>query len=187
MIEKGIIFSGSMVKAILEGRKTMTRRLDKQWLKVKRGDRLWVRETWREFWSSSYTPTNGPAKHETGVEYRATRDSHRDPMGRTIETKEPRYGGDIKKNGDLKWNPSIFMPRWVSRITLEATADARMERLQDISEEDARKEGFEWDNVADDPFYRFEKTWNSLNPKAPWSSNPEVVVLKFRKIEKERS
>jgi len=142
MTERPILFSAEMVRAILDGRKTQTRRIVKpqptgatSWLphieasgfypdkisaKPERlvckygqsGDQLWVRETW--------------AKGETAgvARYRAT-----DPQC------------DDTTSG-LRWRPSIHMPRWASRITLRIT-DIRVERLQDISEDDARAEGCE--------------------------------------------
>jgi hypothetical protein len=156
----GILFSGPMVKAILEGRKSMTRRLNKQWLKVKAGDRLWVRETWQHH----------PAREDfRAVVYRATHIS-------AVPVK--------------KWRPSIFMPRWAARIYLEATADARLEKLQEISVEDAIKEGCEYWNCGHPdcggkhygPRGSFRELWDSLNSKkAPWKDNPVVVVLAFRR------
>ncbi len=234
--ERGIIFSGEMVRAILENRKTMTRRLrglelinkdhygkllcdwalskfisfengilkfelqtDVDDCKVfefkcpygQPGDRLWVRETFRESWSSSHTPTNGPAKHETGVEYKATWNGNRDPHGKTIETKEPRYGGNIKMGGGLAWTASIFMPRWASRITLEIT-DVKVERLQNIRQntEELRSEGIELPkhelypsiNTGSKLTDIFERLWDSLNKKYPFESNPFVWVISFKRI-----
>ncbi len=81
------------------------------------------------------------------------------------------------------------MPRWAARIYLEATADARLERLQETTAMDFIKEGMitnlrEYDALC---YLRsnFEKLWDSLNPKAPWKDNPEVVVLEFRRIKEE--
>jgi hypothetical protein len=131
--ERPILFRGEMVRAILDGRKTMTRRIVKgEWFYDGEtgegaswepptcpygqvGDRLWVRETFSE-------PFPLDVEHEnfTGF-FRAT-----DP--------------DRK----VKWKPSIFMPRWACRLVLEI-ADIRVERLNDISEEDAIAEGFDVD------------------------------------------
>jgi hypothetical protein len=138
MKERPIIFSGEMVRAILEGQKTMTRRVVKPRLIpfIEKaalvngkpcidlldieipcpygipGDRLWVRETW------VHLPNNT-------VLYRAT-DNERSEAW--------------KMYGEPKWRPSIFMPRWASRILPEIT-NVRVERLQDITEEDAIGEG----------------------------------------------
>ena len=161
-MEKGIIFKEEMVRAILDGRKTMTRRLDKQWLKVKKGDHLWCKETWIQV-----DDMNGDQQ----IHYRADGENIPGP-----------------------WKPSIFMPRWASRITLEATADARLEKLQEISEEDAIQEGCKYWNCGhpdcggkhSGPRGSFSELWDSLNPKAPWNDpyfkdNPEIVVLEFKK------
>ena len=95
-----------------------------------------------------------------------------------------------------KWVTPLFMPRWASRITLEIT-DVRVERLQEISEDDARAEGAEWYGFADlQPngelregpsfAYRagFHDLWDSINAdRCPWESNPFVWAVSFRKIE----
>ena len=161
-----ILFSAPMIRALLAGRKTVTRRMSKQWLKVKAGDELWCRETWKH-------RTDGLA---LGAWYRA--DGHIDIPG-------------------WPWKPSIFMPRKYSRITLEATEDARLERLHDITEEDAVAEAiyrmpggvFEGRRDAVDgrtlitPWMTaveaYADLWDSLHKKDPWSSNPLVVVLSF--------
>jgi len=171
--EKPILFKDDMIRAILEGRKTQTRRVVKSPAKNmqasgaevikhrapgdkwygdhvwsmrgssgvwgdytherflsmcpygKPGDRLWVRETWC---AVDDTDLNG----ERWVDYRATpRYSAEHPAGWENAPDSPEA---------LKWRPSIHMPRWASRITLEIT-DVRVERLQDISEEDAIAEG----------------------------------------------
>ena len=142
MKERPILFSGPMVRAILDGRKTMTRRIVKQqadnggycqsldpdkgvWLVHnggsircpygQPGDRLWVRETWSA-WTGGMTSCG--EERAPQIEYKATSQS------------------------EGPWRPSIFMPRWASRILLEIT-DVRVERLNDISEEDAIAEGFD--------------------------------------------
>jgi hypothetical protein len=85
------------------------------------------------------------------------------------------------------WKPSIFMPRWASRITLEIT-NIRVERLQEITEEDAKAEGIENPFFASDRYWptfkdRFETLWDSINGKTyPWSSNPWVWVIEFKKV-----
>ncbi|MHB8109699.1 MAG: hypothetical protein ACYDHW_06675, partial [Syntrophorhabdaceae bacterium] len=95
----------------------------------------------------------------------------------------PPFGG--------KWRPSIFMPRKFSRITLDVTG-VRVERLQEITEGDATKEGCtpsfldEFENVWPQPFYRwgFRKLWDSINGKKyPWKDNPFVWVIEFKKAE----
>lgn len=124
MTDYPIIFSAPMILALLDGRKTMTRRLawhkevwPSPWQKRIAGDRLWVRESF--FLADAYLE----AKKFTGGCYRAD------------ETNELA----IKHTG---WRPSIHMPRWASRLTLIVTA-TKIERLQDISDEDADAEGCE--------------------------------------------
>jgi hypothetical protein len=189
---KPILFSGSMVRAILDGRKTQTRRvldtacdeppafvrcgvvtaLDEndnpyRWPKTAAtGDLLWVRENW-----ASCTGCNGP--ENGGVIYQAdgTPNAHR-------------------------WRPSIHMPRWASRLTLEVT-DAMVHRVQEIGEEDARAEGFphvldaiEFASLRGKGVAHLDKVpcrtwfyelWNSLNAKRGygWEVNPWVVALTF--------
>lgn len=152
MIERGMIFNGEMVRAILDGRKTQTRRPVKfpvhdknlgcelagnelagelsagNYLNSafgKPGDRIWVRET---FCPVDDTQYGG----EKWVDYRAT------PK---FEASHPA-GWDCAPNDAeaLKWRPSIHMPRWASRILLEITG-VRVERLNAISEENAASEG----------------------------------------------
>jgi len=167
MKERPILFSTEMVKAILDGRKTMTRRVVKdpyKYITIPRpspygrvGDRLWVRETF-------VIDADGMP------DYRADCDS-----------------------GVIAWRPSIFMPRKLSRITLEITS-VRVERLQEITEEDAIKEGAGPGHILCSPTifnpetetpkdYRtgFSYLWDAINRKTyPWESNPWVWVISFR-------
>lgn len=174
MKERPILFSGPMVRAILDGQKTQTRRIVK--LPVKDpvtggevagcelngflrngehgcpygqpGDRLWVRETW--------------TKNLSGVIwYRA--DGH------------PIAGGF--------WKPSIHMPRWASRITLEIVS-VRVERLRDISNEDCWKEGM---SDATNPEVKANRKWfselrESINGPFSWDVNPWVWVVEFKEV-----
>lgn len=172
--EHPILFSGPLVRAILEGRKSQTRRLSRAWLRVKKGDRLWVRETW------------GP--------------------GGMIKPGDPvSYAADWPDAEVIrKWRPSIHMRRADSRIDLEATADAREERLHDITEEDARAEGVQpffqrfssigrdqritTGELAADAEHRasFAVLWDEINgDKVLWKDNPLVVVLTFKVIRPE--
>lgn len=154
------------------------------------GDLLWVRETWypafrREFGSS-------------GCVYRADDDGiHLNPGW----SPNGRGGG---------WKPSIFMPRWASRLTLRITG-VRVERLQEISEEDASAEGVESFEITeaevaaatsdsiDDQFARalgpgrlsqkgaYEMLWNEINGKGTWDLNPWVWVIEFERIQQQES
>ena len=199
MKERPILFSGPMVRAILAGTKTQTRRLVRlpahdwalsgipEFLAVgpfgARGDRLWVREAWQVdaprdgswadtmFYGDRISPLDWiPERYRTPahVLHRATWD-------------------DGTRSTALWWRPSIHMPRWASRLTLEVT-EVRVQRLQDISEEDAKAEGVEM--IDGDPTppewwsYRqeFGHLWDSLNAKrAPWDSNPWVWAVSFRR------
>lgn len=170
-----------MVRAILEGCKTQTRRIVKpqpiehngvceygpaiagsmhalhQWMISnkcpygKPGDRLWVRETWGKV-------------HYEGVDPDPTY------FYRADET-------DPEKNALIRWRPSIHMPRWASRIILEVVS-VRVERLQGISEEDAKAEGIpeECANISIDTFAAL---WQSINGPGSWEANPWVWVVEF--------
>jgi len=154
------------------------------------GDRLWVRETWRETWSSSHNPMDKPSKHETGVEYRATWNGRRDPEARIIVTNGPRYGGDMAKDGHVKWRPSIYMPRWASRITLEVVG-VKVERVQEINGTDAQAEGWPRDqelfptvNAGYKANFWFSNLWDSINAKRGygWSVNPWCWCVEFKQL-----
>lgn len=99
---------------------------------------------------------------------------------------KPRY--QYRANGtDLlpgwKWSPSIFMPRPASRITLEITS-VRVERLNDISEEDARAEGCDWKNTPHFGNSRlaYRSLWESINGPGSWDANPWVWMIQFRRV-----
>ena len=180
MKEQPIIFSGSMVKAILDGRKTQTRRVikpqptmmddDRRRLSVlsdcpyRSGDHLWVRETWI---------CEGKDQPGQGLHYRAN----------ACEADEKWF-----KEENWKWRSSIHMPRWASRLTIEVMK-IRVERVQDITEEDAEAEGIIGDTGGDfgdrEYIIPFADLWDSLNAKRgySWKSNPLVWVIEFRKIE----
>lgn len=191
-----IIFSGSMVRAILDGRKTQTRRVGKDqehklvgedecgwfWQTPIRsegivfmdrvhvrcpygepGDRLWGRETWG-LWDTS--PSDGP--HGAQVFHKAN--------------DELRY--ELRNQ---LWRPSIHMPRWASRITLEVIS-VRVERVQDISDSDIEREGVSVENLECTYHGRrvlFKQLWDSINAKRGfgWDVNPWVWVVEFKKIE----
>jgi hypothetical protein len=215
--QRPILFSGPLVRAILDGRKTQTRRAVRGtadhhvshvgWLDGEPagpgwylqeiphirhcdtlircphgvvGDRLWVRE------SFAPSPDHPDAEH---LLYRADGRDFGD--GRLLTN-----GFDVD---GIRWRPAIHMPRWASRITLEITA-VRVERLQAITEEDARAEGA--DGTAPIPakingkpgamhcfgpdasVKAFRFLWDSINhARAAWSANPWVWVLMFRRLE----
>lgn len=186
--EYPLLFSGAMVRALLAGTKTQTRRLDKRWMKVKAGDRLWVRETHARFCVGEGPDSPVPEC----VAYRATCDD-----GGRFDYVNGR--GEAMNLAVTKWTPSIFMPRWASRLTLTATADARLERLQDISPRDVIAEGIDYDQhkcgcercamtsqicpaTGSSLVMEYAELWDGINPKTPWASHPEVVVLTFARL-----
>ncbi len=223
-MDKPILFSGPMVRAILDGRKTQTRRIitpsntyfngspwqkwakiqlwdwvkawvdkgpspagnpgpylhlpwksgDDQWEgsshriypKLQIGDRLWVRETWGindyRYGGKNPIPKVRPADLDKDhVVYAAT------------ET-------DDEICAEMPMRPSIHMPRWASRITLEVTG-VKVERLQDISRGDVIGEGCPFANIArgPDPKDWFKSIWIGINGPGSWVANPWVVAISF--------
>jgi len=183
--EKPILFSGEMVRAVLDGRKTQTRRVvkpqsriilhdngqaltDSGWLPEldnpygKPGDQLWVRETWATSLSLDQT---SPAEIAVHAHYAGYNDGNH-PLADLwyIADMHYRQWGD-EKTSLGKSRPSIHMPRWASRIQLEVT-DVRVERVQDISEKDMVAEGivlkysdYEWFNrskFSSEQFFGFD-------------------------------
>jgi len=184
-MERPILFSTPMVRAILSGEKLQTRRILKRQPHISGadiickirpiiystkhpygeiGDILWVRETWQDLGFGIWI-------------YKAD---------------DPKFGG--------KWKPSIFMPKYASRIKLEIT-NIRAERLQDISYEDAVKEGIESSNEFGgnegylhqyknyqgkdfdcDSIGSFLSLWESINGEGSWYDNPWVWVIEFKKL-----
>ena len=233
MSEKPILFTAPMVRAILAGEKTQTRRVVKCpclsfegaagqennlafWDTglVHRGrslqddpvtlaemtcpygevgDRLWVRET---FFCNSFDYPEPTEHARKNLYYRAEQPHH--------------YTHDCEQEIILDWKPSIHMPRWASRLTLEIT-DIRVERVQDITEEDAQSEGcHSWigslegrasDNASNaacrwtkwlDPKAHtcsrrgeFAALWDSINDKRGfgWKANPWVWAISFKRVE----
>ncbi|HEJ4188912.1 TPA: hypothetical protein SL729_001506 [Pseudomonas aeruginosa] len=207
--ERPILFNDQMVRAILEGRKTATRRIAKPVkhpdlgniyapgaLVLERepqhvidracpygqpGDRLWVREAWQgplisdeeqaanQSWWKDMTKFQNPGH----CAYRASGDDNEyvDPDGYF----------------HCKWKPSIHMPRWASRILLELTA-VRVERLQDISEEQARAEGYPAERECEtgssglDAWLWFRSLWGEINGPEAFTANPWVWVIEFKRV-----
>jgi hypothetical protein len=211
--ERPILFSAPMVRALLAGTKTQTRRAvkithrtpglaaclqpaDPSWVRPKAaaelcpygrpGDRLWVRETWQAF--------------ERGY------DVYRHIPSRRPDGSAVIYAAD---EGDTMefWRPSIHMPRWASRITLELTS-VRVERLQDCSRAEAIAEGVEWSKC---PTHQTERSrqaqaaaqrigmaahyeaevdyvggyrllWEQINGAGSWGANPWVWVMEFKRV-----
>ena len=235
MKERPILFSAPMVRAILAGKKTQTRRLVKQrvvgpnqhgifdwyddadkWLGAhggqqlrfrgggplpfsessaasmspygRPGDRLWVREMWQPIWAEAdVRPPHDYASLEGwSIGYPAT------------DGRQEWYDNNNERLTDA-CKPGIHMPRAFSRIMLEVTG-VRVERLQDISGEDARAEGISEPRCDCEPCQRtsamcpadasvhiesYARLWDAINGKrCPWSSNPWVWVVEFRRAQK---
>lgn len=205
MKERPILFSGPMVRAILEGRKTMTRRVvklrygadvvvtnGKVWKPARVdyagyvdcpygqvGDRLWVREAWR-----TVAEANDLAPRDLSAAHRFWHEAD--------SPHQLGYG---------KLRPSIHMPRIASRILLEITG-VRVERLHEISEADAQAEGVErvvagvgWRRYCDpdseevgvppcgDARRSFRSLWKFINGDESWNANPWVWVVEFKRVQ----
>lgn len=248
MKERPILFSAPMVRAILEGRKTQTRRVvrkqfgpDAEPAEVaatspegwqitghsglwwddagaciddaircpygKPGDRLFVRETW----GYRCTAWHGakPSTHTHTIEYRADgaridfeRELYDDsglPKQRKCQPGEDyqEYYRDYLTRYWKAWRPSIHMPRWASRILLEVTS-VRVERINDISAEDAIAEGIHHDDTipfngpwyaspsdsqgCGEPAHAYANLWESINGYGSWDANPWVWVVEFKRV-----
>lgn len=204
--ERPIVFAAESIKAILRGAKTQTRRVIKPqpqgadyWTEhdgafypntvdattpILRcaygtfGERLWVRETWAHDCEHCRDVHCGIRDH---IWYRANE----------VPVVAESFAGDAR------WRSPIYMPRWASRLTLEVTG-VKVERVQDISEEDGKAEGlYEWtsdkgvnyygltraDVWEQDPRITYKRLWDSINAKRgySWESNPFVWAISFRR------
>ena len=194
---KPILFKSEMIRSILDGRKLQTRRAIKPqppegavWDDDSRlfvlsgsrlglirkcpyghpGDLLWVREAWATEYLYDDIKPSKLTPRDSDIYYKADGiDSATDVMVH-------------------RWRPSIFMPRWASRITLEIT-DVSVERVQDIDIEDAFHEGYplSWANAIADGIDAaqsiewFRDLWDSINAKRGygWAINPWVWIVSF--------
>ncbi|MBV8666766.1 MAG: hypothetical protein JO269_09805 [Burkholderiaceae bacterium] len=196
MKERPILFSAPMIRALLDGRKTQTRRVAKltangyakevggnrRWhlgdhdaIKAspygQPGDRLWVRETF----------AHQPAEYEWSAS-----------TSIPLIPAETWYRADFANcesyNATMPWKPSIHMPRNLSRIDLEIT-DVRVEHLQDISVKDACAEGVfvpeaEYaQNGPSAPIMAYADLWETINGAGSWDLNPFVWVIEFKVLE----
>ena len=200
MTDRPIIFSAPMIRALLDGRKTQTRRVistrgqanlfngnwtdeyvlhheNDEWrarhVQFAPGDRLWIKETWRPSISAAdpwhvavLYPHDGKVKHWNW-------------------SSDADFGDWTIPMAAAKGNVTpLFMPRWASRLTLTVT-DVRVQRLQEISADDAVAEGmarFDPANMSEDesgPVWRFGELWNSLHGPDAWAANPWVVAISF--------
>lgn len=237
MTERGMIFNAEMVRAILDGRKTQTRREVKLKLDIARlattydwatslaanhyqglteeqiqqkaeslrgvihpvilgngqmvsiicphgkpGDRIWVREAFRVHSRATDVAT---LVYKASERNSWTEQTHRVPVAVCNKPATPE-----------KWTPSLHMPRWASRILLEIT-DVRVERLNAISQEDARAEGIidggclncgepepcGCANPEPDATDAFAYLWQSIYGQESWNANPWVWVIEFERVE----
>ncbi|CAY74619.1 hypothetical protein [Erwinia pyrifoliae] len=222
MRERPIIFNAEMVRAVLDGSKTQTRRIIKNqrigdewsvkpaqnprsprhthdwWLPHGTqpysaipanpfgavGDRLWVRETWAILgnedrcaidWNENLVKGGGP---EAARIYRASCEQRPGNYGLWSIPDDAvwkPHTDDMQYEG--AWTPSIHMPRWASRITLEITG-VRVERLHEISARDVIKEGLAH-NAKED----YSWLWESIYGEGSWQANPWVWVVEFKRVE----
>ena len=208
--ERPILFSAPMVRAILSGRKTQTRRVikpqpqissasDASWRDAKAdlwrnarqyardccpygqiGDVLWVRETWRAYGRVRAGEWEGGVEYRADLAHRVFRDHAEWKLGRDWCANRKTGGWGTPIHMTGGWGTPIHMPRWASRITLEIT-DVRVERLQETTGKDVAAEGFPFSSDLD----QFKLLWDDLNAKRGfgWDANPWVWVLSFRRVE----
>lgn len=222
MKERPILFSAPMVRAILDGRKTVTRRFVKQDLQ-RLGDGDWyafdhkginyrvnARHTTVAAWAHllQFCPY-GQAGDQLWVREAFSGPHCMDASDGCKEVPPSKWGdcsriwywadGNPTEGDWTRPRPSIHMPRWASRITLEIVS-VRVERLQDISEEDAAAEGVYRESEDEIPFngpwyinagdsqgYATAKScyaalWDSINGEGSWEKNPWVWVIEFRRV-----
>ena len=204
MTDRPILFSAPMVRAILAGTKTQTRRVmparplistydgrpvvqDRDGVyrapetRYKVGDRLWVREGFMP--APEEAPPETPRPTLWNIAYAA---------GGFCECMAPPDYDPMLYNYE-RWSPSIHMPRWASRLTLTVT-DARVERLQDISEADAIDEGVlslppvhasgplterGCPPIGGSPVERYARLWDDINGPGAWAANPWIIAYTF--------
>lgn len=229
MKERPILFSSAMVRAILSGAKTQTRRAVKpqpvmrgtddcviEYGKQRHsgppayllgdilprfgcpygqtGERLWVREKWRiGAWDEidgkfAIDYCDGPRKEwlspnnyvDEGEQFNRLWEQSTDDAIKVYGHQE-HYKWE-PGNSPCRWRPSIHMPRWACRLVLEIVS-VRVERLQDISEADAKAEGAEPAECCMAHYHGFSKLWQSINGEESWNANPWVWVIEFRRVE----
>lgn len=197
MKERPILFSAPMVNAILDGKKTQTRRI----LKFPENVRVETVYRWRPAPVAGYGVKGEyvPLNVNGGISTKAFHD-HSIPcphgkVGDQLWVRETwfhphkespsKHNLSYRADGDAlhKWYPSIHMPRWASRIQLEIT-DIRVERLQDISDDDALEEGVDRTNTSIKGYarQRFQNLWQKINGVDSWDQNPWVWVIEFERI-----
>lgn len=195
MTERGMIFNGEMVRALLSGRKTQTWRPVKfpvhdknlgcelagnelagelsagNYLNSafgKPGDRIWVREAFRVHSRATDVAT---LVYKASERNSWTEQTHRVPVAVCNKPATPE-----------KWTPSLHMPRWASRILLEITG-VRVERLRSMSQDDARAEGVIAASGPMEAGLAFRELWDSIYGEESWKANPWVWVIEFKRVE----
>lgn len=209
--ERPILFSAPMVRAILAGTKTQTRRI------IKPQPAPWCETTWdycgrafcsddemrehlfHEVYGTKGTPYG--ALYEYGGDKLWVRETWA-PNYAHLDFGKPHYRADLPENRDaamtanhafglMQWKPSIHMPRKYSRILLEIT-EVRVQRLQEISEADAIAEGCEsaviegwWPegSVSVTAVEKYSRLWDSINGAGAWLNNPWVWAVSFKRLE----
>lgn len=198
MADRPIIFSGPMVRALLDGRKTQTRRvLNPQPQELPEG----MLCKWHIPGKHVGFNMTDEQMHRLGHQFApyavcdrlyvreawAPLDAltHNDPGTKALADRGFYRADESTVAGEIaRWRPSIHMPRWASRLTLTVT-EVRVQRLQDITRGEAMEEGCPFPNMVDGPDPRawFRDLWNDLHDKGrghtPWWENPWVVALTF--------
>ncbi|HVY12113.1 MAG TPA: hypothetical protein VHB73_00950 [Alphaproteobacteria bacterium] len=211
MKERPILFSGPMVRAILEGRKTQTRRIIKPQPEkpLRESKRIHTQKLGDGFCDYYFDAYCGQPKTEKnprgqGLLWCWWTDDNRQCLDQFIkcpygqpgdrlwiresfcfpnnQNKTAWFRSDSPWVDDerIKWKPSIHMPRWASRITLEIT-DVRVERLQDISEQDCFAEGVP-ETCDAEPRDIYMDIWEGIKGKGSWEKNPWVWVICFKRV-----
>ncbi|EAM1386800.1 hypothetical protein EHN65_00520 [Salmonella enterica] len=207
MKEHGMIFNGEMVRALLDGRKTQTRRVMKPQPEVcPRGGHWWPSNVFKTMLHVEEEIQNGKGGWGGLVGDACpfgdvgdriwVRETFGDCGERLVFRADTDDGAKCKVE---RWTPSIHMPRWASRILLEIT-NVRVERLNSISEEDCWAEGIEavdglFENTeiidmarkigccVEDSKPMFALLWQSIYGADSWQANPWVWVIEFKRIE----
>lgn len=198
MKERPILFSGPMVRAVLDGSKTQTRRVVKpkyDWYCGDEGGEFWP--FYQDYVTASPEPVPvscpyGVPGDRLWVREAVSFSTPTIPLHK-IPTEEQHalfpyircwYQADNDRPtwAETAWKPSIHMPRWASRIALEITG-VRVERLNEISRGDAMGEGCPHSNMAagPNPVDWYRDLWNSINGPGSWDANPFVWVIEFKR------
>lgn len=197
MSEHPILFSGPVVRAILDGKKTQTRRCLRLPTNPARsstcpygsaGSVLWCREAWRIILVNGRLGEGSQfatVQFRTGFGVLPYRKDWRDFYAGLLESEKHWTTGDIDTVGH--WRPSIHMPRLTCRLLL-GVVSVRVERLQDITTEDIIAEGVSTTlrehDAECDLREKFAELWDSINGKKPgraWADNPFVWVIEFKR------